>query len=413
MKNNRFVVVGGGAAGFFAAIHAKAACPDMTVSILEAAPKVLGKVKISGGGRCNVTHACFDVDTLVQNYPRNARALKGVFSRFAPRDTVHWFESHGVSLKTEADGRMFPVTDESQTIIDCLVRTATDLGIQIHRETPVSAIEKTASGFRIEAKGRSWEAESVLIATGSSPKAYRWLKDFGHQMIDPVPSLFTFEISDPRLEGLAGISFPMVKGRLDLPGEKPVLQEGPLLITHWGLSGPLILRLSAWGARGLHQAGYRAEVMIDFLPDHPVETLQQDCLRHKSEHAKKFIANECPWPLPKRFWERLVESEDIPPNCPWGEVPNKSLNRLAETLKRCTFHISGKGVFKEEFVTAGGVPLKEINTQTMESRQVPGLYLAGEIIDVDGLTGGFNFQNAWSTGWIAGTSVAAKCLQEA
>lgn len=398
------IVIGGGAAGFFAAIHARRIDPTLEVLLLEAAPKALGKVKISGGGRCNVTTSCFEVSQLVQHYPRGQRELIGVFKRFGPQDTVKWFEAQGVRLKTEADGRMFPVTDNSQTIVDCLLQTARSSGIQILTKTPVKTVSKPGDQFVIETEARTYFADAVLLATGSSPKAYQWVQAMGHQVISPVPSLFTFNIQDKCLAGLAGISFPHVVAKLVLPGEKPVVQEGPMLITHWGLSGPVVLRLSAWGARVLHQHHYQGELVVDFVPAMTQETLRNLLL--SSKQSAKQIGNLCPVDLPKRFWQQLLASEAMESEMLWQAVPQKSLNRLSEALKRRVFAIKGKGVFKEEFVTAGGVPLKEIDMKTMQSRQIPGLYLAGELIDVDGVTGGFNFQNAWSTGWIAGEAMA-------
>ncbi len=402
----RLIVVGGGAAGFFGAIRAKEMNPQLEVLLLESAVKPLGKVKISGGGRCNVTHACFDVGRLVQYYPRGQRELKGVFSRFGPQETVDWFESHGVRLKTESDGRIFPVTDNSQTIIDCLLGVAQSVGVKIQVKTPVQAILKTNVGYDVITSHQRFQADAILLATGSSRKAYEWTTSLGHTVIEPVPSLFTFNIQDEKLQNLAGISFPSVKGVLEVPGEKAIIQEGPLLITHWGLSGPVVLKLSAWGARVLYHSQYQGKFIVDFSPEIDQESLRQNLIAQKAKTPKRYIENECPLTLPKRFWQSLLVTEEIVPETQWGDVPQKTLNRLSETLKRCVFEIHGKGVFKEEFVTAGGVSLKEIDLKTMESRLAPGLYLAGEIIDVDGLTGGFNFQNAWSTGWIAGESAA-------
>ncbi len=406
MPRPSVVIVGGGAAGVFAALRAKEVNPLLSVTLLEAASKPLGKVKISGGGRCNVTTSCMDVSRLVQYYPRGQKELKGVFSRFGPKDTVAWFESRGVRLKTEPDGRMFPVTDDSQTIIDCLLEDARRHHVSIITKARVKTLRRHADHFVVQTPEHQYNAQAVLMASGSSQAGYSVVTALGHKIIPPVPSLFTFTIKDPRLSGLAGISFPHVKGTLDVPGSKPIVQEGPLLITHWGLSGPVILRLSAWGARGLYDLNYRAQLWIDFCPDTDQASLQKTLLETKASAAKKQMVNFCPVELPKRFWERLLESLDIAPELVWGAVPQKSLNRLSETLKRCGFQIQGKGEFKEEFVTAGGVPLSEIDMKTMASRICPGLYLAGEIIDVDALTGGFNFQNAWATGWIAGGAIA-------
>lgn len=405
-KQKQLLVIGGGAAGFFGAIQAKSVNPDLAVTILESAPKPLGKVKISGGGRCNVTHACFDVDQLVQHYPRGAKALKSVFTRFGPKETIAWFESQGVRLKTEADGRIFPITDDSQTIIDCLWQTASSLGVSLQCQNPVEKLAKTGSGYQVVTKQGVFQADFVLLSSGSNPRAYQWAKDLGHTVVDPVPSLFTFQIHNPLLENLSGISFSHVKAKLDVPGEKPIVQEGPLLITHWGLSGPVVLRLSAWGARVLFKTHYQAKLYVDFVPKHSQEQVQQSLHQQKLESPQRHVGNENPFGLPKRFWEKLVQSVQLSPDQIWQSVSHKALNQLSERLKHCGFQIAGKGPFKEEFVTAGGILLNEIDFKTMESRCSKGLYLAGEVIDVDGLTGGFNFQNAWSTGWLAGNTLA-------
>ncbi len=402
------IVIGGGAAGFFAAIRARQLAPHKELLLLEAAPKALGKVKISGGGRCNVTHACFDVGKLVQSYPRNPKALRTIFSRFGPQNTVSWFEDRGVALKTEADGRIFPVSDDSQTIINALLQSAQKAGVQIQTASPVKSLTyQPEEGFSVFCENVTWRAQSVLVACGGSPRAYPWLEAMGHSIIPPVPSLFSFNIQDPLLQDLAGISFPWVKGRLEVAGEKPLQQEGPLLITHWGLSGPVILRLSAWGARHLSKSHYQATLRLDLLPQSDYETCRQQLLDQKQHTPKRHLGTTCPWDLPKRFWQRILTNNEVSPELLWGDIANKTLNRLVEAVKVATLQVNGKGAFKDEFVTAGGVCLKEIDLSTMESKRVPGLFLAGEILDVDGLTGGFNFQNAWSTGWIAGEAMAA------
>lgn len=401
----RLVVVGGGAAGFFAAIRAKTLAPALDVAILEAHARPLGKVKISGGGRCNVTHACFDPARLVQYYPRGQRELRGLFARFGPAETVRWFEAHGVPIKTEGDRRMFPVSDDSQTVIDCLVHEARRLGVAVHARHPARACRREKRRFVVEAADASWPADALLLASGSNPDGYAIAQGLGHGLVPPVPSLFTFNVSDDRLDGLAGVSLDRVVGRLRVGEARPVVQEGPLLITHWGLSGPLILRLSAWGARPLHEAGYRAQVILDLLPEQSQEALRAALLEQKRATPRRHVANEIPVDLPRRLWHALARHEGIDPERPWGDAPQTALNRLAEHLKRAQFEIRGKGVFKEEFVTAGGVPLSEVDFRTMESRLCPGLYFAGEILDVDALTGGFNFQNAWSTAWVAAESL--------
>ncbi|MBY0402751.1 MAG: aminoacetone oxidase family FAD-binding enzyme, partial [Cyanobacteria bacterium] len=391
METPRLIVVGGGAAGFFGAIQAKTMARHAQVTILEAAPKVLGKVKISGGGRCNVTHACFDPAQLIQYYPRNPKALRGQFQQFGPQETVQWFESRGVELKTEADGRMFPVSDLSQTIIDCLRESARSLGIQVLTATKLESIEKTEAGFRIKTLSNShpyFESEYVLIASGSAKGPLLALEAMGHSIIPQVPSLFTFNIKDPLIAGLAGVSFPSAQGFL-IPTPSPdssstvsgkslgkMIQEGPLLITHWGLSGPLILKLSAWGARFLHQENYHAPLGVDFLPDLSREELRALLIETKEMHAKKWVQNVAIAGLPKRFWENFVHNtQGIASDTQWGELPNKKLNQWVELLKGYPFKIQGKGPFKEEFVTAGGVPLNEIHLKRMESKIIPGLFL--------------------------------------
>lgn len=385
------IVVGGGAAGFFAALRAAELHPDWRVTILESAAKPLGKVRISGGGRCNVTHDCPELSRLVTHYPRGGKQLRPVLARFGCPDTRRWFEERGVPLKVEADGRVFPVSDNSQTIIDCLTNEARRLKVEVVTRTPVSHLEQ---GFTVEGR----PADRVILACGSSPAGYRMAQKMGHSLIPPVPSLFTFSIADERLDGLQGISLPKVKATLG-----DITQEGPLLITHWGLSGPAVLKLSAWGARELADRSYQADLRVDMLPEMKDEELRQRLLGGKT--SNKQIGAVSPIPFPKRLWERWVACAGIDPKKPYSEVPDKALNKLTEAIKRAPFVIQGKGVFKEEFVTAGGVPLNEVDLDTMQSRKCPGLYLAGEILDVDGVTGGFNFQSAWATGWVAGSSV--------
>ncbi|MBI3929660.1 MAG: NAD(P)/FAD-dependent oxidoreductase [Armatimonadetes bacterium] len=394
------VVVGGGAAGFFGALRARELNPDLSVLLLESAARPLGKVLISGGGRCNVTAACYDTERLLEHYPRGGRRLGRVLQRFGPGDTVEWFEARGVKLKTEADGRVFPVSDSSQTVVDCLLREARRLSVTVLTR---HAVKEVRPGFRLETSAGSFRARKVLLAPGSSLRAYEWVSRFGHRVVPPVPSLFTFVVEDPRLKELQGVSLARVVGRLRVDPE--IRQEGPLLVTHWGLSGPLVLRLSARGARALHEAGYRAELMLDFLPDLSQEELRRTLLAQKRQ-SPAAIGTRCPVELPRRLWQSLLNGEGIDPGRRWSEVPDRCLNRLSEAVKRAKFSVQGKGAFKEEFVTAGGVPLEEVDLDTMESRKVPGLHLAGELLDVDGLTGGFNFQNAWASGWVAGEALA-------
>jgi hypothetical protein len=413
-KSLEVIVIGGGAAGFFGAITCATANPFVKVTLLEAARQPLAKVRISGGGRCNVTHHCFDPAQLVHNYPRGGKALRGAFSRFQPKDTVAWFESRGVPLKTEADGRMFPVTDNSETIINCFLQEAKKAGVNLRVGTAVKKITKLESiadsaskRFAIEFKnGEIVKCDRVLIATGSNPLGYRWAKNLGHNIESPVPSLFTFNIKDNRLQDLAGVSVDNVRVSLLSNDKNKLEQTGALLITHWGISGPAILKLSAWGARILAENNYRLSLQINWLPQYNQETLKEHLLLKKTEIAKKKIISYCPLYLPKRLWQSLINYLDISEEKIWTELSKKELNKLVNELIKGTYKIEGKGVFKEEFVTCGGVNIKEINFKTMESKICPGLYFAGEILDIDGVTGGFNFQSAWTTGWLAGKAMA-------
>lgn len=402
----QIVVIGGGAAGFFGAIQAAVSFPRARVTLLEAAREPLGKVRISGGGRCNVTHHCFDSTQLINYYPRGGKALRGAFSRFQPQDTIAWFANHGVPLKTEADGRMFPTTDNSETIVNCLMETATFAGVHVMVNSPVKSLEKTETGFLIALK-RDYQilANRVLIATGSSPFGYRVAQNLGHSLETPVPSLFTFQVQDSRFKDLLGVSFERVCVRL---GATKLEQIGPLLITHWGVSGPAILKLSAWGARILHEHRYRMSLIINWLPDYKLESLREMLLKTKNESPKRKIVNYCPFDLPKRFWQNLIAYLGVKVETPWAELSKNTLNQLVNELNQGTYQIKGKGVFKEEFVTCGGVSLKEVDFKTMESKICPGLYFAGEVLDIDGVTGGFNFQSAWTTGYLAGQAIGSE-----
>lgn len=407
----RIVVIGGGAAGFFGAIACAEAYPQTQVTILEASRHPLSKVRISGGGRCNVTHACFDPGVLVQAYPRGGKALRGAFSRFQPQQTVQWFRNHGVTLKTEADGRMFPVSDRSATIVNCLSTAAQTAGVKVWTEASVASVSQVSANpshprFELVLKsGQRLESDRLLLATGSNPAGHRLAQSLGHSLQPPVPSLFTFNVPDPRLQDLAGVSVPLVHLRLLVEGQKALEQTGPLLITHWGLSGPAVLKLSAWGARVLHDRRYQASLQINWLPQLHQEKLRQTLVSVKSQLPQKTITATCPVPLPRRLWEQLLSAVGISPDKRWAELSNKLLQQLVQELLQGQFLIQGKGVFKEEFVTCGGVNLKEVNFKTMESRLCPGLYFAGEILDIDGITGGFNFQSAWTTGWLAGQAL--------
>jgi predicted Rossmann fold flavoprotein len=401
----QIIVIGGGAAGFMGAIACAEADPQAQVTILEAGREPLAKVRISGGGRCNVTHACFDPAILVQNYPRGGKALRGAFSRFQPQNTIDWFAQRHVKLKTEADGRMFPTTDDSGTIVDCLMHSTEKSGIKRYTGAAVKLVEKVANRFQVTLRsGQVMLADKVLLASGSSPQGHTIARDLGHTIEASVPSLFTFNVKDPRIEGLAGVAVNPAQVKLQA-GDQKLEQTGPVLITHWGLSGPAVLKLSAWGARTLHASHYRAKLTINWLPKHNLESLKQELLMVKSQLPRRVIAGSCPVMIPRRLWESLTFSAGIAPDLKWSDLSNKSLNKLMQELLQGQYDITGKGVFKEEFVTCGGVNLKQVDFKTMASKICPGLYFAGEVLDIDGITGGFNFQSAWTTGWLAGQAM--------
>ncbi len=405
----KVIVVGAGAAGLFGAIACAEACPDAQIDILEAGREPLTKVRISGGGRCNVTHACFDPALLVTAYPRGSRALRGPFSRFQPRDTVAWFQQRGVALKTEADGRMFPTTDDSGTIIDCLLGEARRLGIRLHMGQPVRQASRTDQGFTLTTKaGASWRCDRLFLTTGSSPAGYALAQSLGHQILAPVPSLFTFNLRDPALHTLAGVSVNSVALKLTLAEEKPLKQTGPLLITHWGLSGPAVLKLSAYGAISLRRQRYQATLAINWLPDLTQAQVRQTLLSLKQDQGKRPVAAFSPFPvLPRRLWQYLAQHRaHLGTALNWADLSKGQLQALVTALTQGEYAIAGKGVFKEEFVTCGGIPLPEVDLKTSESRCCPGLYFAGEILNIDGITGGFNFQSAWTTSWLAGQAIA-------
>ena len=399
------LVIGGGAAGFFAAIHA--AKKNNKVVIFEKSGKVLSKVKISGGGRCNVTNSISEINLLIANYPRGRKELRNVFSRFSTSDTINWFESHGVKLKTEPDGRMFPQTDSSQTIIDCLLSEIQQVGVTVNLNTSVREINYEKGEFKVMTEsGKEYIFDKIIIATGGFPqlKSYHWLSFSGHQIIPPVPSLFTFNIPKNPFDGLMGVSVPLVRIRIEGFNE---ISEGPMLFTHWGLSGPAVLKMSSLAARFLAEKQYDFKVGVNFIPAMNEEQVRQLLLNNKTNIKDKKILNSVVGALPGRLWERLVELSGINKELKWGEIPNALINKLSSIISNSLIEVKGKTTFKEEFVTCGGVALKEINMSTMESKLLPGLYFAGEILDIDGVTGGFNFQAAWSTGFIAGSNAGS------
>jgi len=404
--NYDFAVIGGGAAGFFAALACAAARPGSRVLVLEKGNALLAKVRIAGGGRCNLTHACFDLAQLVQYYPRGSAALRGAFSRFQPRQTMEWFEQHGVALKIEADGRVFPCSDSAEEVVECLVREASRLGVSVRTRMPVERVEALAGGgFELIARGAApLRAKTVLLATGGERGGYQAAADLGHKVLPAAPSLFTFQVNDHRLEGMAGLSVSDVKARIpDLRQE----QRGALLVTHWGLSGPVILRLSAWAARGLHDCAYQTGLEINWLPELKADGLERMLVDFKNANPRKQIQTKEPsGKIPLRLWRGLCLAAGLPEEQVWASASRAQLMRLAEELRMGRFQLAGKGEFKEEFVTCGGVALDEVDFRKMQSKLHPALFFAGEVLDIDGVTGGFNLQSAWTTGWIAGRSAA-------
>ena len=396
------IIIGGGAAGFFTAINSVENNPNLSVAILERGKTVLEKVRISGGGRCNVTHACFVPNDLVKFYPRGERELKGPFNQFCSGDTIEWFEKHGVELKIEEDGRMFPVSDSSETIIDCFMDAVKKLKIDVLTNHSVQELYKTETHWKVTTTQDVFTCEKVVMATGSNPKIWELLQNLGHSIEEPVPSLFTFNVKDVRIKELMGISTPATvkvkKSKLEA--------SGPLLITHWGLSGPGILRLSAWGARELSDKKYHFAIMVNWLNETSFDEAIEALKETKEENAKKSVLKYPQFELPKRLWENLVKAAGILEETKWADLNKNQLNALTEQLTNGEYQVNGKSTFKEEFVTAGGIQLKEVNFKTMESKLLPNLYFAGEILNIDAITGGFNFQNAWTGGFIVAESIA-------
>lgn len=401
----KVIVIGGGAAGFFSAISVTEHFSNAEVILLEKTSKLLSKVKISGGGRCNVTHACFQLKELLLNYPRGQKELRKVFNQWMPQDTIDWFEDHGLLLKTEEDNRIFPISDDSQSVIDCLLKTAQKLKVQIRIGAEVTQITSIDNQFQIKLKNQETIlADKVIVTTGGSPKlrGLHFIAPLGLEIIPPVPSLFTFNLPEENIKEIPGISIPKVKVRIQ--GVK-LQEEGSLLITHWGLSAFAILRLSAWGARILHDLDYQASVSIQWLADRNEETIRQQLPHFQEEFKQRLIKNKNPFSLPQRLWQFLINRWQIPEEKPWQELSKKEKNRLMNGLMNDNYQMNGKTTFKEEFVTCGGVSRAEINFNTMESKKYKGLFFAGEVLDIDGLTGGFNFQAAWATGYVAGKNI--------
>ncbi len=395
------LIVGGGAAGFFTAINLAEKNPDYAIAILERGKEVLTKVRVSGGGRCNVTHACFIPNDLVKFYPRGEKELRGPFHQFCSGDTVEWFEKHGVELKIEEDGRMFPITDSSQTIIDCFLNAAKKHKIEILTGQSVQSVFRSDETWKVETSQQTFRCNNLVMTTGSNPKIWEMLEKLGHTIVPPVPSLFTFNIKDKRIKDLMGVSaFASVKVQ-----HSRLSASGPLLITHWGMSGPGILRLSAWGARELYAKNYQFILEVNWLNGTTLEETENQLKELKLEHAKKVVAKKSPFDFPNRLWESLVLASEISLETKWADLSKKQLQNLALQLTNGKFQVNGKSTFKEEFVTAGGIDLREINFKTMESKLLPKLYFAGEILNIDAITGGFNFQNAWTGGFIVSENI--------
>lgn len=407
-RKTRIIVVGGGAAGFLAAITAAEAAPEAEVTILEKSVQFLGKVRISGGGRCNVTHRPLESREFVARYPRGGPALIGPLQRFGATDTVAWFEGRGVALKTEADGRVFPVTDSSETIIGCLMQAARNAGVKLRTHSALESVRRVGGGgFELTlASSEQVDCDRLLLATGGcrAAAAGALAVSLGHTLEPPVPSLFTFHVEVPWLRGLAGVSVPEVE--VSVP-ELRLTGRGPLLVTHWGFSGPAILRLSAWGARALHGLNYRFTLRVNWLAGRSVEDVARELMERRGGQGARLVVNVPPPPLSARLWEQLVLAAGVPRETRWAGLTREGQRRLAEQLVRSEFTVTGKTLNQDEFVTCGGVRLAEVSFKTMESRVCPGLHFAGELLDVDGITGGFNFQAAWTTGWIAGQAMAA------
>ncbi|NVJ87615.1 MAG: NAD(P)/FAD-dependent oxidoreductase [Algoriphagus sp.] len=394
-------VIGGGAAGFFAAIHASG--PDREVMLFEKSPKLLSKVRISGGGRCNVTHRPMEISKLVKFYPRGEKFLKRIFRHFSIKDTIDWFEGRGVPLKEEADGRIFPLSNTSESIIQALLQEAAHKGVQILKNFPVKSIVPEVDGIRVFSAESEVLVDQLIVATGGSPKldGYHFLSQLKHHLISPIPSLFTFNTPHESIRDLMGISVPNAHVRLE--GTK-LSYQGPVLITHWGISGPAVLKLSAFGAAWLHDHSYKAHAIINWNAELKEQDWDTSIRNYKSLHGNRKVKNYPLFDLPLRLWEFLVQNSGIEPNFTYGNLSKKQINRLVQNLFCYILQVEGKTTFKEEFVTAGGVDLREVNPDTMESIFHPKIFFAGEVLNVDGITGGFNFQAAWSTGFLAGRS---------
>ncbi|MEW7277741.1 NAD(P)/FAD-dependent oxidoreductase [Aquimarina sp. 2201CG1-2-11] len=399
--NYDLIIVGGGAAGFFTAINVAENKPELKIAILERGKEVLSKVRISGGGRCNVTHAEFIPSELSKNYPRGEKELKGPFHTFMTGDTIEWFDNRGIELKIEDDGRIFPVSDSSQTIIDCFLSEAKKLNIAILTGHAVKDFHPKNGQWTVDTSQGVFNTSKLMIATGSNPKIWNHLQELGHQTVSAVPSLFTFNIKDARIKGLPGVATQAsVKVR-----QSKLSSQGPLLITHWGMSGPAILKLSAWGAIELNAKNYQFEIQVNWLPGYATHEIVAELKTLKEQYPKQQIYKHKQFELPKRLWQSLVIAANIKNDTRWADTNKSQLQKLAEQLTQAVFNVNGKSTFKEEFVTAGGIDLKEVNFKTFESRTHQNLYFAGEVLNIDAITGGFNFQNAWTGAFIAAQAI--------
>lgn len=417
------LIVGGGAAGFYAALHMARTDQTLKIAILEKGKQVLSKVKVSGGGRCNLTHAEYDPREFVKNYPRGQKELLGPFHIHGAAQTIGFFQAEGLALKTEDDGRIFPVSDNSQTVIDFFTSQLDQLGVSVLKHNAVTQISKEGSHWQVTSLRSSYNAKNLLITSGSGHKVWQMIQDLGHVVTPPVPSLFTFHIQDPKISGIPGVSArARVRLTAQAHGGKKVtialkskketddrlMAEGPVLITHWGLSGPAILRLSAWGARIMNEMDYKFQIVVNWVPDHYEAAILPLLMEVKEVEARKTVARTPVAKIPKRLWANLVRASDIPKDMRWADVPKQKLVILAGMLTNSRFRVNGKSSFKEEFVTAGGVSLKEIDFRTFGSKVHPNLYFAGEVLDIDAVTGGFNFQNAWTGAYIAAMAICER-----
>ena len=396
------IIIGGGAAGFFTAINTATLNPELSILILEKAKNVLQKVRVSGGGRCNVTHAEFIPNDLVKNYPRGEKELKGPFHTFMTGDTMQWFNDRGVDLKIEADGRIFPVSNSSETIINCFLAEAEKHNIQIKTQQAVTDFKFKNDHWQLTTKTNQFNAEKLVIATGSQSKIWKQLKSLGLETIEPVPSLFTFNCKDQRIQSIPGVAHEVSVS----VNQTKLKSEGPLLVTHWGFSGPAILKLSAWGARILNELDYNFKILVNWTKAENFEECLNFLFQAKAENTKQLVSKNPLFNLPKRLWKQLISASTISEQMKWADVSKKQLYDLASQLTRSTFQINGKSTFKEEFVTAGGVQLNEINFKTYECKKLKNCYLVGEVLNIDAITGGFNFQNAWTGGFIAAKAIA-------